>query len=331
MPALSVRVIERALVKPFVISSGARTTQSALEVRLEDGGKIGIGEASGVSYRGETPQSLLAQVEAVRAEIEAGLDVERLQTLLPPGGARFAVDSALLDLQAKQSGTSVFDHLALPYANEPLTSAFTIVLDTPDAMREAAEEAQGLSLLKVKLGGKDGRDGARAKAVRQGAPNARLIADANEGWTLNNLTADAATLADAGFELLEQPLPASADAALEDFKSPIPLCGDESIQDLNDLNRVARRYDVINIKLDKCGGLTHAMAMRARLEALGKRLFVGCMICGVRAIAPAYAFARNAEFVDLDGPLWLADDVERLTLDKTGQLSAPSQQVWGGV
>jgi L-alanine-DL-glutamate epimerase-like enolase superfamily enzyme len=331
MPTLTVSVIERSLSKPFVISTGARVIQPALCVRLEQDGHVGFGEASGVSYLGETPEVMQSQVEAVRAELEAGTDTQQLQLLMPPGGARFAVDSALLDLEAKQSGVSVFERLGLEVSDEPLVTAYTIVLDTPAAMQQAAEAAAHLPLLKVKLGGKDGKDAARAKAVRLGAPKARLIADANAGWTFNNMTADATALADAGYELLEQPLPADADAALEDFKSPLPLCGDESIQDIADLNRIGRRYDIINIKLDKCGGLSHALIMRDRLKSMGKRLFVGCMICGVRAIAPAYALAREAEFADLDGPVWLADEAHSLSLDDTGRLSIPSVEVWGGL
>ncbi|MFW5659967.1 MAG: enolase C-terminal domain-like protein, partial [Oceanicaulis sp.] len=214
-------------------------------------------------------------------------------------------------------------------APAPLITAFTISLDTPEAMEAAAREAAGLSLLKVKLGGEDGRDGERARAVRRGAPDAVLIADANAGWTPDNLARDAAALAEAGFALLEQPLPAGADSPLDRFDSPLPLCGDESVQSLADIDAAAARYDLINIKLDKCGGLTHALEMRTRLRALGKGVFVGCMICGARAIAPAFLLAQDADYADLDGPFWLAEDDRRLDMDDRGRLSPPPAGFWG--
>ena len=328
MPSLSVRVLSRPLKRPFVISTGARTVQPAVEVTVSEDGVRGVGEASGVSYLGETAQGLADQIEAVRGALEAGVDREALQSLLPPGGARFAVDSALIDLEARLSGESAADRLGLDEPG-PVTTAFTISLDTPEAMEAAAREAAGLKLLKVKLGRKDGLDGARAKAVRRGAPDATLIADANAGWTPENLARDAEALFEAGFALLEQPLPAGADDALEDFDSPLPLCGDESVQSLADIEAAAERYDLINIKLDKCGGLTHALAMEARLRELGKGFFLGCMICGARAVAPAFLMAERAAFVDLDGPLWLAEDEVRLTMSAEGRLSPPPKGFWG--
>jgi len=329
MPTLEVRILSRRLKRPFVISTGARTVQTAVEVRLREAGLEGRGEASGVSYLGETAEGLAAAIEQVRGPLEAGATREELVGLMAPGGARFAVDSALWDLESARSGRAVADQLGLS-APAPLVSAFTISLDTPEAMEAAAREAAGLGLLKVKLGARDGRDGERARAVRRGAPDSVLIADANAGWTLDTLARDAEVLADAGFALLEQPLPPEADGALERFDSPLPLCGDESVQSLADIERAAQCYDVINIKLDKCGGLTHALEMRARLAALDKRLFVGCMICGARAIAPAFLLAQGAVFVDLDGPLWLAEDACRLTMDSKGRLSPPPAAFWGG-
>ena len=329
MPQLEVRVLSRRLKRPFVISSGPRTEQDAVQVVLRADGVEGVGEASGVSYLGETAHGIASQIEAARGAIEANPSREALLDLLPAGGARFAVDSAFWDLEAKQAGVSVAAGLGLAPA-EPLVSAFTVSLDTPANMEAAARAAAGLSLLKVKLGGKDGLDAARARAVRRGAPGATLIADANAGWTLDDLKRDAPALAQAGYALLEQPLPADEDAVLEGWERPLPLCGDESVQDLADLDAAAARYDLINIKLDKCGGLTQALRMRERLRSLGKGLFVGCMICGVRAIAPAFILAREADYADLDGPLWLADDDAELTMDSTGRLSAPPGWLWGG-
>ncbi|MGJ3230223.1 MAG: dipeptide epimerase [Oceanicaulis sp.] len=328
MPDLIVRVLSRRLKRPFVISTGARTVQPAVQVILREDGAEGIGEASGVSYLGETAEGLAAQIEAVRPALEAGVDREALLDLLPPGGARFAVDSALWDLEARMTGVPVADRIARAEIR-PLVTAFTISLDAPEAMEAAAREAAGLKLLKVKLGRSDGLDAERARAVRRGAPDATLIADANAGWTMDNLERDAEALFEAGFALLEQPLPADQDAALEGFDSPLPLCGDESVQSLADIDRAAARYDVINIKLDKCGGLTHALEMRDRLAALKREMFVGCMICGARAIAPAFLLAQDAAYADLDGPLWLAEDECRLDLDERGRLSPPPAGFWG--
>ncbi|MFW5660904.1 MAG: dipeptide epimerase [Oceanicaulis sp.] len=329
MSELSVRVLSRRLRRPFVISTGPRTVQTAVEVRIRADGVEGVGEASGVSYLGETAEGMAARIETVRGAIEAGVSRADLLELLPPGGARFALDSALWDFEARATGRAVAEKIGVKDARAPQLTAFTISLDTPEAMEAAAREASGLGLLKVKLGGKDGLDGERARAVRRGAPEATLIADANAGWTAENLARDAEALAEAGFALLEQPLPAGADDALIGFDSPLPLCGDESVQSLADLDRAAERYEFINIKLDKCGGLTHALEMRERLRRLGCSLFVGCMICGVRAIAPAFLFARKADFVDLDGPLWLAEDETEITMDPRGMLSAPPQGFWG--
>ncbi|MGX6647435.1 dipeptide epimerase [Maricaulaceae bacterium MS644] len=328
MPELIVRVLSRRLKRPFVISTGSRVVQTAVQVVLLEDGVEGLGEASGVSYLGETAQSLAAQIEGVRGAIEGGLDRAALQDLMGPGGARFAVDSALWDLEARRTGVSVAARLGVP-APGPLTTAFTISLDTPQAMEAAARDAAGLALLKVKLGAKDGLDAERARAVRRGAPDATLIADANAGWTFDMLARNADALFEAGFALLEQPLPADLDAALEGYYGPLPLCGDESIQSLADIDRAASRYDVVNIKLDKCGGLTHALTMAARLRALDKRMFVGCMICGARAIAPAFLFAQTADFVDLDGPFWLAEDDAALVMDGRGRMSPPPAGLWG--
>jgi L-alanine-DL-glutamate epimerase-like enolase superfamily enzyme len=328
MPKLAVRVLSRRLKRPFVISTGSRVVQTAVQVVLREDGVEGVGEASGVSYLGETAQSLAAQIESVRGAIEGGLDREALQDLMAPGGARFAVDSALWDLEARRTGISVARRLGVPVPGS-LTTAFTISLDTPAAMEVAAREAAGLALLKVKLGAKDGLDPERARAVRRGAPDATLIADANAGWTPETLGRNADALFEAGFTLLEQPLPAGLDSALDEFDSPLPLCGDESIQSFADIDRVASRYDVVNIKLDKCGGLTHALKMGARLRELDKQIFVGCMICGARAIAPAFLFAQNADFVDLDGPLWLAEDDATLEMDGRGRMSPPPAGLWG--
>jgi L-alanine-DL-glutamate epimerase-like enolase superfamily enzyme len=328
---LQASIITRRLKRPFVIATGARTEQASVSVTISQGTDVGYGEAVGVSYRGETAETMMSEIEAVRSAIEAGADRMRLMSLLPPGGARAALDAALWDLEARRADTSVAALCGLPGPVQPVVTAFTISLDTPGAMEEQARDAAHRPLLKVKLGRRDGLDGARAAAVRRGAPDAALIADANCGWTREDLPHHAHELAGLGFKLLEQPLPPEQDHLLDDFRSPLPLCGDESCQSMAELDRAARRYDIINIKLDKCGGLTHALEMRARLRALGKGVFVGCMICGVRAIAPALIVAQDADFVDVDGPVWLAEDIAPMTLDDAGRLTPVPAGVWGGM
>ncbi|MCH8489538.1 MAG: dipeptide epimerase [Oceanicaulis sp.] len=331
MRHLQASIITRRLKRPFVIATGARTEQASISVTISQGRDVGYGEAVGVSYRGETAESMISQIEAVRDAVEAGADRIRLMSLLPPGGARAAVDAALWDLEARRAGTTVAALCGLSGPVRPVVTAFTISLDTPDAMEEQAREAAHRPLLKVKLGRRDGLDGARAAAVRRGAPGAVLIADANCGWTREDLPHHAHELAQLDFKLLEQPLPPELDHLLDDFRSPLPLCGDESCQSMAELEAAARRYDIINIKLDKCGGLTHALEMRARLRALGKGVFVGCMICGVRAIAPALIVAQDADFVDVDGPVWLAEDIAPMALDEAGRLTPVPPGVWGGM
>ncbi|KAA5803636.1 dipeptide epimerase [Alkalicaulis satelles] len=331
MRHLQASINTRRLKRPFVIATGARTEQASVAITLSQGSYVGYGEAVGVSYRGETPETMMSEIEAVRGAIEAGADRMRLIQLLPPGGARAALDAALWDLEARRAGTTVAALCGLEGPVQPVVTAFTISLDDPDGMEAQARAASHRPLLKVKLGRRDGLDGARAAAVRRGAPDAVLVADANCGWTREDLPHHAHELAQLDFKLLEQPLPPDQDPLLDDFRSPLPLCGDESCQSMAELERAARRYDVINIKLDKCGGLTHALEMRARLKALGKGVFVGCMICGVRAIAPALILAQDADFVDVDGPVWLAEDIAPMELDAQGRLGPVPPGVWGGM
>ncbi len=331
MRHLQASIITRRLKRPFVIATGARTEQASIAITLSQGSDVGYGEAVGVSYRGETPETMLSEIEAVRGAIEDGADRMRLMQLLPPGGARAALDAALWDLEARRADMTVAALCGLAGPVQPVVTAFTISLDDPDGMEAQARAAAHRPLLKVKLGRRDGLDGARAAAVRRGAPDAVLVADANCGWTREDLPHHAHELAELDFKLLEQPLPPEQDHLLDDFRSPLPLCGDESCQSMAELERAARRYDVINIKLDKCGGLTHALEMRSRLKALGKGVFVGCMICGVRAIAPALILAQDADFVDVDGPVWLAEDIAPMELDDLGRLGPVPPGVWGGM
>lgn len=331
MRHLQASINTRRLKRPFVIATGARTEQASVSVTISHGEDVGQGEAVGVSYRGETPDIMLSQIEAVRVALHGGAGRAELMKLLPPGGARAALDAALWDLEARRAGTTVAALCGLAAPVGAVATAYTISLDTPDAMEAQARDAAHRPVLKVKLGRRDGLDGARAAAVRRGAPDAVLVADANCGWTREDLPHHAHELAELDFKLLEQPLPPEQDHLLDDFRSPLPLCGDESCQSMAELDAAARRYDVINIKLDKCGGLTHALEMRSRLRALGKGVFVGCMICGVRAIAPALILAQDADFVDVDGPVWLAEDIAPIDLDAQGRLGPVPAGVWGGM
>jgi L-alanine-DL-glutamate epimerase-like enolase superfamily enzyme len=272
---------------------------------LSDGRHRGRGECVPYARYGETLEAVAAAITAMGARIARGLDRAALQAAMPPGAARNALDCALWDLAAKQSGTPVHEIAGLP-PPQPLLTAYTISLAAPNEMAAAAEKVAGRALLKVKLGGPD--DPARIAAVRRAAPRCELIVDANEGWTPDNLAENLAACADAGVTLVEQPLPADRDDALAKMARPLPVCADESVHASPSLAALAGKYDAVNIKLDKTGGLTEALAMRQRAEQLGFGLMVGCMVATSLAMAPAVLVAQRARVVDLDGALLLARD-----------------------
>ena len=278
-------------------------------VELSDGAHKGRGECVPYGRYGETVETVTAAIEAERAAIMAGLNRAALQAAMPAGAARNALDCALWDLEAKRSGARAYQLAGLA-APQPLTTAYTVSLGSAAEMAEAAKKAATRTLLKVKLGGdeSDGGDCARIAAVRRAAPNAALIVDANEGWSAENLAANLAGCAGAGVELVEQPLPAGKDGALALLSRPIPICADESVHDRGSLAALVGKYDAINIKLDKAGGLTEALAMAADAERMGFALMVGCMVATSLAMAPAVLLAQRARYVDLDGPLLLARD-----------------------
>ncbi|MEM1380573.1 MAG: dipeptide epimerase [Pseudomonadota bacterium] len=325
---LSVTTHERKLVAPFVIARGTRHSQKFIRVTIEDDGRVGMGEASGRAYRGDTPETMAEEIERVRTALEGGVSREGLLTLMPPGGARAAVDAALWDLQSSADNPA-WTIAALDAAPSPVATAMTITMGSPDDMRDQAEVHAARPLLKVKLGGGDGRDVERVKAVRAGAPTATLIADGNGGCVLAELGALTATMADLGYALLEQPLAPGDDDALLGTDFPIPLCADESLDTRADVATIARLYQYGNIKLDKAGGLTEGLALSSALKEHGLGLFVGCMVGTARSIAPAFLLTPDARFVDLDGPLWLADDDHPMHVDETGVLSPPL--CWGGM
>jgi L-alanine-DL-glutamate epimerase-like enolase superfamily enzyme len=310
----------------FAISRGAKTEAVVVVAELGDGKAVGRGECVPYARYGETVESVTAAIEALRARLEAGLSRAELQEAMPPGAARNALDCAFWDLDAKRSGRRAYEVAGLP-APGPLTTAFTISLGTPEAMAEAAAPVADRALLKVKLGA-DG-DPARIAAVRAAAPKTTLIVDANEGWTERNLDENVAACAAAGVALIEQPLPESKDAALKDLKRQVPICADESAHARDSLGRLAGKYDAVNIKLDKAGGLTEALAMAAAARAMGLKIMAGCMVATSLAMAPAILLAQQAQFVDLDGPLLLAKDREHGLIYRDSLVLPPESALWG--
>ncbi len=327
MPLSLMVEIERwPIAGTFTIARGSRTEAVVVVARLSDGTRAGRGECTPYAHYGETAEGVAAAIESMRGRLAAGLDREALQAALPAGAARNALDCALWDLEAKRSGRRAYELAGLP-ALHALTTAYTISLGTPDAMAEAAARAGDRPLLKVKLGAAD--DPARIRAVRKASPRAELIVDANEGWRSDNLAENFAACADAGVTMIELPLPAAEDGALAQIARPILVCADESVHDRTTLPALRGRYDAINIKLDKAGGLTEALALADNARKLGFEIMVGCMIATSLAIAPALLVAQGARVVDLDGPLLLARDrPEGLHYDGS-LVHPPEAALWG--
>ena len=310
------------LAEVFTISRGSRTEAKVLTVRVARGGVEGRGECVPYARYGESLQSVAAQIEALPDDITRNA----LQEALAPGAARNAVDCALWDLEAKAAGQRVWEMAGLP-APGPVMTAFTLSLDTPEKMRAAAARHAQRPILKVKLGTPD--DMVRLEAVRAGAPSARIIVDANEGWTAEIYEDLAPHLVRLGVALVEQPLPAGADEMLAEIARPLPVCADESCHDRASLGDLAGKYDMVNVKLDKTGGLTEALALRDLARAEGYGVMVGCMVGSSLAMAPAVLVAQGAEIVDLDGPLLLAEDrAHPLYYDARG-VHPPEAALWG--
>lgn len=311
------------LAEVFTISRGSRTHAHVLSVTITDGAHRGRGECVPYARYGETMESVTALIESLPLPI----DRTRLQTLLPAGAARNAVDCALWDLEAKQTGKRVWQLAGLPEPRPEIT-AFTLSLGTPESMQAAAARNAFRPLLKIKLGN-GAEDLARLRAVRKGAPDTDIIVDANEGWTPDLYASLAPVLLDLGVKLVEQPLPAGADDALLDMDRPLPVCADESAHDRSTLDALKGKYDVVNIKLDKTGGLTEALALKQAAQDAGFGVMVGCMVGTSLAMAPAVLVAQGADFTDLDGPLLLAEDRETpLYYDNAGA-HPPSAELWG--
>jgi L-alanine-DL-glutamate epimerase-like enolase superfamily enzyme len=326
MPRLAVSAERFPIRGSFVIARGAKTEAAVVVAAIEDGVYRGRGEGVPYARYGETVDSVLTQIDLVRSAIEAGADHVLLQTLLPPGAARNAIDCALWDFAAKRSGVPV--HVLAGVAPPvPVTTAFTISVGAPDEMAQAAATARARPLLKIKLAG-DG-DAARIKAVRAAAPDATLIIDANEAWAEAGLERSLDACAKAGVALVEQPLPAGQDSALEKIEHIVPICADESVHDRTGLEDLRARYDAINVKLDKTGGLTEALALINQAEGLGFELMIGCMVASSLAMAPALLLAARARFVDLDGPLLLARDRPDGLHYEGSIVHPPVRELWG--
>jgi L-alanine-DL-glutamate epimerase-like enolase superfamily enzyme len=330
-PKLGARIERWPIAGSFAISRGAKTEAVTVVAELSRGGLTGRGECVPYPRYGETPEATLAALKSMREPLRRGLARHALQQAMPAGAARNALDCAWLDLEAKifatkTKGLRVWDMLGRP-APRPCTTAYTISLGTPEAMAAATARAAHRPLLKIKLGG-DG-DGARIAAVRRAAPQSELIVDANEAWTSDNLEQHLAECAGAGVTLVEQPLPAGRDEALARIKRPLLVCADESVHDRATLAGLRERYDAVNIKLDKTGGLTEALDMADAARALGFDIMVGCMVATSLAMAPAMLLASEARFVDIDGPLLLARDREDGLRYDGSLVYPPEATLWG--
>lgn len=327
MPAgrrVSIEVETWELKSPFRITGYTFRSADILHVTISADGITGHGEASGVYYLGETGTSLKAQAEAARPALERGADREALRRLLPAGGARNALDCALWDFEAKRAGRSIWDLTGIrPSA---VVTVETVGIASPDRMADAAREISS-ARIKVKLDSEQPVE--RIAAVRAARPDAEIIVDINQGWSFAELQRFAPALRDLGVAMIEQPLPRGSDAELEDYDAPVTLCADESCLDTSEFEAAARRYRMINIKLDKTGGLTEALQLAALARSHGLELMVGNMVGTSLAMAPAFVIAQLCRFVDLDGPLFLQRDRDYAMHYDDGIVSVPDRRLWG--
>jgi L-alanine-DL-glutamate epimerase-like enolase superfamily enzyme len=330
MPRLKLRAeLEKLrLSAPFRISGFVFEEQDVVVVTVDDGEHQGRGEASGVYYLGDTAPTMLAEIESARAAIEAGIDRTALQTLLPPGGARNAVDCALWELEAHRLGVAVWELAGLG-PPRPLLTTFTLGADDPAVMVAGAHKYAQARALKLKLTGELPVDIERVKQVRAARPEVWMGVDANQGYTIDKLESLLGVLIAANVSLLEQPLKRGREADLDGFKSPIPIAADESVLSLKDVAGLAGRFNVVNIKLDKCGGLTEGLAMAHEARRLGMKVMVGNMVGTSLAMAPAFVLGQLCDVVDLDGPIFLARD-RTPSMTYTNGDAWSGEHVWGG-
>jgi len=310
----------------FRISRGAYTQISVVVVEIQDGEFVGRGECRPYPRYGETPLGVISTIKFIQPALQAGLEREDLLSALPAGAARNAVDCALWDLAAKQSGQPVWQLAGLRCPHS-LATAYTLSVDEPAQLAEEARKQARRPLLKLKLAGEG--DLERVVAVRENAPNSRLIVDANEAWNLRDYEALTPQLARLGVELLEQPFPANKNQWLADLPRPVPVCADESCHDIESLKELQGLFDAVNIKLDKTGGLTEGLRMKALANQKGFKVMAGCMVCTSLAIAPAFLLAQETEYVDLDGPLLLEEDREPGIPYEGSVIHPPEGRLWG--
>ncbi|GHF28958.1 dipeptide epimerase [Kordiimonas sediminis] len=314
------------LAQPFIITGYQFDDVDTVWVTLEDGGFTGRGEGVGIYYAGENSDTMYAQLEAIVPEIEKGLTFDKVQALLPHGGARNALDCALWDLQSKKSGKSIWQMTGI--TPREVTTVATVGIASPEKMAADALAFAQYPNLKIKLSGDDPIR--RITAIRQARPDAKLVIDVNQGWNFAELQDYIPEMAKLGVAMIEQPLPRGMDEELVGFTSPVPLGGDESCLTLEEYDQFADRYDIINIKLDKCGGLTEALAIARKAQAEKKGLMVGNMTGTSLSMAPAYVIAQFCDFVDIDGPILLSQDIDNaLTYKEGGIVSIPTPDLWG--
>ncbi len=311
---------------PFRISGHTWNEFVCVVCEIAEDGKIGRGQGEDVYYCGETDKGMLEALEMITPELERGIDRAALQELLPPGGARNAADSALWDLEAQLTGKSAWEMAGV--SADPVETVFTIGLEAePETMGQHAAEASHLDLFKIKLNAD--RPVERIAAIRKARPDARLVIDANQGWTFEQLVDVAPKLAELGVSMIEQPLPRGGDDELEGYKAPVPLCADESCLHMGELEQAAGRYQMINIKLDKAGGLTHSLELAAAARDRGLGLMVGCMGHNSWSMAPAHVLAQLCDFVDIDGPLLMKNDCIGGLVYDGSMVSLPKTRFWG--
>lgn len=325
MRQITITPVSSPLKAAFAISRGSKSSAETVLVEITQDGHTGRGECVPYARYQESRISVVAQLSGLEREIEEGLTRQDLQRRLPAGAAKCAVDCALWDLEAKLTGTPVWELAGLPEP-KPLPTTMTISLDEPDTMANAAK-ATHAKILKVKLGGPD--DLTRIEAVRRARPDAKLVLDGNEGLNPEDFPKLAARAADLGVVLIEQPFPAGQDGALTRRPGFVAICADESVHTRGDLQGLAKKYDAVNIKLDKAGGLTEAMRMMKEAKKCGLGTMVGCMVAGSISMAPAVLLGQTADLIDLDGPLWLAQDVPHKLRYHDGIVSPPSRELWG--
>ena len=322
---VTVRSDSWRLKKPFQISREVHTYASVIVCELSDGEFTGHGEAAGVSYNGETTMSICAEIESVAEQIADGISRDVLQKLMSPGGGRNAVDCAMWDLESKRSGKSIWQLLDRQPAS--VTTVYTVGIDSPENMQKDAMEHNDWPIIKVKVGIGDPIE--QIAAIREGASDSAIVVDANQAWTFNDLKRYTADLKDLGVEMIEQPISAADDEVLRGYESPLPLCADESCATATDLDRIAGLYSMVNIKLDKSGGLTEALIMASKAESMGFELMVGNMLGSSLAMAPAFVIAQGCRYVDIDGPLLQMEDCDHAMHYEHGRVEVFVPELWG--